>query len=169
MIGSIHRFLEKRDLQAFIDSLLTQDAIDIAAMIIIATAYRKYFISLYGIDVYSSSLSANDASFALRELTFTINHTQASHEDVFVKGLMILVHTIRCLTQPSVRFLGGELWHRLSHGFRYVPLLIDDGVILEKLYKQNPSLRLDIRGYEISPIALSDIPDRVFEKTSHIR
>ena len=171
MLGVINRFFQKRDLQAFIDLLRTQDAIDIAAMVIIATVYRKNFIYIYGIDVFSPSMTSNDTTFVLRELTSTINreHTFESGE-VFVNGLMVLMHTIRCITQPSLKDLGIELWSLMSKGVRYVPILLDDGAILDKLHKQNPALRLDTSGSDHQPIGLSkDMASRMFAKTSHIR
>lgn len=153
MIGVIGRYLQKKDLQDFIDSLRTQDAMDIAVMIIISTAYRNSVRNISGLDFMSSSIEFNENHPVWRELTTEITHKQAVGEYVFAQALMVWLHTIRCVTRPSQRYLGIKLWAQLSKGFRYVPLIMEQGVVPAQLQRQYPTLVLDIRGYDIYPSA----------------
>ncbi len=151
MIGVIGRYLQKKDLQDFIDLLRTQDAMDTAVVMIIATAYRNSVRNIHGLDFISPSTEFNENHPILRELATAITYKQVLGEYAFAQALTVWLHTMRCVTRPSQKYLGIKLWTQLSKSFRYVPFIMERGVVPSQLQRQYPTLVLDIRGYDLYP------------------
>ncbi|EJS8701447.1 hypothetical protein NFA99_004632 [Escherichia coli] len=158
MIGMFARSIQKKEMKTFTQSLCAQDGRDIAASLIVATAYRNNLRNINAIDLFQPAIEFQKNPKILINLGLAIRQKQSLEEYELAAALMIWLHTIRSMTHPTLRNLGRELWGQLSRGMAHVPPMMDEGLVPAFLQEKYPTLLLDMQGYNQYPLGLTPEP-----------
>lgn len=159
MFKFIGRYIQKKEMKAFLDSLKSQDGRDIAVSVIVSTAYRNSVLKIENINLLSPAIEFQLDPLILLRVGMGIKEKQKTEDYVVAAALMIWLHTIRSITHPSLRSLGRSIWAELARGMACVPELIEEGAILSLLNDMYPTMIFDITGYDKFPIGLTPSPN----------
>lgn len=159
MFKFIGRYMQKKEMKAFLDSLKSQDGRDIAVSIIVSTAYRNSVLKMENVNLLSPAIEFQSDPLILLRIGMGIKDKQETEDYLVAAALMIWLHTIRSITHPSLRSLGRSIWTELARGMACVPELVEEGVTLSLLSDMYPTMIFDITGYDEFPIGLTPYPN----------
>lgn len=155
MLNWVGRYFQKKEVKQFIEALKQQNAADIAPLIIVATSYRNGLKSNTEIDLLKPALCTITSPEILLVLRPEIKLKQRNQEYGVAAGLMVWLHTLRCISDPLLRKYGRELWGELQRGFEYVEPFISNTGITIAASTPYTKIPLDIHGYDLFPEGLT--------------
>lgn len=159
MFKIIGRYIQKKEMKAFLQGLKGQDGRDIAVSIIVSTAYRNSVLKIDKVNLLSPAIEFQLDPLILLRIGMGIKEKQKTEDYLVAAALMIWLHTIRSITHPSLRALGRDIWAELARGMACVPELVEEGVTLSLLSELYPTMTFDITDYDKFPMGLTPSPN----------
>ncbi len=136
----------RKEARDYVEALAQMEDDELASLVVIATHTRHTLLKHNNWDLlYPKSVieASPTAIFAISKL---VKDFQNDKQFICASGAMVWVHTLRCVEEDALWYLGRAIWRHLSRGFPYVP----EFVRAQELIGAFPN----VEGYNLVPHGL---------------
>lgn len=139
--------VQEREIKDFTTKLSYLDSTEVGFMLAVVADFRNHFLAAEGWDLHQPALVLLSTPTTTYQLSKAVKLLQRGGNPAPAAGIIVWVHTLRSMTEISLRPHGRALWAELQRGLPHVVESAQD-------YFAVTGKALDIAGFDVIPNGL---------------